>query len=89
MEMLTETAVKAHLDGDTVNLYRAHFPFDIEDATTSVEDAPHVLEHDGYLECFDGGYRFVSGSLEDWWLGRHGKYSESVVGDQRRGQGAD
>ena len=89
LEMLTETAVKGRLDGDTVNLYRAHFASDIEDATHSVEDVLHVLEHDGYLERLDGGYRFVSGLLEDWWRGRHGGNFESAVGAERRGPGAD
>ena len=89
LEMLTETAIKGRLDGDTVNLYRAHFASDIENATPLVEDVLHVLEHDGYLERLDGGYRFVSGLLEDWWRGRHGGNFESAVGAQRRGPGAD
>ncbi|MYA60549.1 MAG: ATP-binding protein [Chloroflexi bacterium] len=89
LEMLTETAVKGRLDGETVNRYRAHFASDIEDATPSVEDVLHVLEHDGYLERFDGSYRFVSGLLEDWWRGRHGGNFESAVGAERRGPGAD
>ncbi len=88
LEMLTETAVKGQLDGGTVNRYRAHFASHIEDATPSVEDVLHVLEHDGYLERLDGGYRFVSGLLEDWWRGRHGENFESVVRAQRRGPGA-
>ena len=89
LEMLTETAVKGRLDGDTVKLYRAHFASDMEDASPSVEDVLHVLEHDGYLERLDGGYRFVSGLLEDWWRGRHGGNFESAVGARRRGPGAD
>ncbi len=89
LEMLTETAVKGRLDGDTVKRYRAHFASDMEDATPTVEDVLHVLEHDGYLERSDGGYRFVSGLLEDWWRGRHGGNFESAVGAQRRGPGAD
>ncbi len=88
LEMLTETAVKGRLDGDTVNRYRAHFASGIEDAASSVEDVLHVLEHDGYLERRDGGYRFVSGLLEDWWRGRHGGNFESVVGAERREPGA-
>ena len=89
LEMLTETAVKGRLDGDTVKLYCAHFASDMEGATPSVEDVLHVLEHDGYLERSDGGYRFVSGLLEDWWRGRHGGNFESAVGARRRGPGAD
>ena len=89
LEILTETAVKSRLDGYTVNLYRAHFASDIEDETPSVDDVLHLLEHDGYLERFEGDYRFVSGLLEDWWRGRHGEYFESVVDDQRRGLDTD
>ena len=89
LEMLTETAVKGRLDGDTVKLYRAHFVSDMEDATPSVEDVLHVLEHDGYLERSDEGYHFVSGLLEDWWRGRYGGNFESAVGAQRREPGAN
>ena len=31
----------------------------------------YVLQHDGYLEPVDGGWRFVSGLLEDWWRSRY------------------
>ena len=89
LEMLTETAVKGRLDGDTVNRYRDHFASRNEDAAPSVEDVLHVLEHDGYLERRDGGHRFVSGLLEDWWRGRHGGNFESVVGAERRGPEVD
>ena len=89
LELLTETAVKGRLDGDTVNRYRTHFASRSEAAAPSVEDVLHVLEHDGYLERRDGGYRFVSGLLEDWWSGRHGGNFESVVGTEQRGRAAD
>lgn len=88
LEMLTETAIKGRLEGDTVNRYRAHFASRIEDAAPSVGDVLHVLEHDGYLERGDGGYRFVSGLLEDWWRGRYGENFESVVGAKWREPGA-
>lgn len=84
LEMLTETAVQGCLNGDTVNRYREYFASRIEDTAPSVKDVLHVLEHDGYLERRDGGYRFVSGLLEDWWRGRHGANFESVVGAKRR-----
>ncbi len=80
LEILTETAVKGRLPADTVSRYRAHFESPCEDAAaSSVDSVLHVLEHDGYLERHDGGYRFVSGLLEDWWRGRHGGTFESVV----------
>ena len=79
LEMLTATAVKGRLDGDVVDRYRAHFAAHIKDGAPSVEHVLHVLEHDGYLERRDGGYRFVSGLLEDWWRGRYGGNFESEV----------
>lgn len=88
LEILTETAVKGRLGGDTVNRYRTHFASRIEGVAPSFEDVLHVLEHDGYLERRDGGYRFVSGLLEDWWRSRYGENFESVVGTERRGPGA-
>ena len=39
-----------------------------------MEEVLRQLEHDGYLERGDEGFRFVSGLLEDWWDGRHGRY---------------
>ena len=38
-----------------------------------IKDVLHVLEHDGYLTRGDGGYRFVSGLVEDWWRARNGR----------------
>ena len=44
------------------------------DAAETIRDALYLLEHDGYLERQGDGYRFVSGLLEDWWLGQHGMF---------------
>ena len=38
-----------------------------------VDDAIHVLVHDGYLERRGEGYGFVSGLLEDWWRTQYTK----------------
>ena len=48
-----------------------------------VDHVLHVLQHDGYLEPEDGGFRFVSGLLEDWWRGRYGQTFVPVF-DRRR-----
>ena len=72
LEILTAAAVDGRLDGDTAARYRAHFAARTEEGASPVEDVLHVLEHDSYLERSDGGYRFVSGLLEDWWRGRYG-----------------
>ena len=88
LEILTATAVEGRLDGETVARYRAHFAAREDDGGPSVEDVLHVLEHDGYLEREDGGYRFVSGLLEDWWQGRYGGNFEPAVEPDRHERGA-
>ena len=89
LEILTAAAVARRLDAEIVDRYRAHFGAQREDAASSVEDVLHVLEHDGYLEREGGGYRFVSGLLEDWWRGRYGANFEPAVEPDRREREAD
>ena len=82
LEILTATAVKGRLDGDAVDRYRVHYSaLDAENSegVPSVADVLHVLQHDGYLERQDGGFRFVSGLLEDWWRSRYGENFVPVV----------
>ena len=82
LEVLTETAVRGRLDGDFINRCRTYFTIRDEDdgkGITSFEDVLHVLLHDGYLERHEGGFRFISGLLEDWWRSRYGHNFVSVV----------
>ena len=79
IEILTEAAVDGgRLSDDAVDRYRGCFPVHAEtpnpDGADPVpaEEVLYVLEHDGYLARQSGGYRFVSGLLEDWWRLRHG-----------------
>ena len=88
LELLTAAAAGG-LDDDTLDRYGAHFADRAEDGTPSVEHVLHVLEHDGYLERREGGYRFVSGLLEDWWRGRYGRGFVSAVEPARPAPGAD
>lgn len=37
----------------------------------AIRNVLRVLEHDGYLARESGGYRFVSGLVEDWWRKSH------------------
>ena len=83
LEILTATAVVGRLDRDTLELYRVHFAAREDDGAPSVEDVLHVLEHDGYLEREDGGCRFASGLLEDWWRGRYGANFEPAIEPER------
>ena len=43
-----------------------------------IDDVLHVLEHDGYFEKHEGGYRFISGLLQDWWRTRYGRSRASI-----------
>ena len=77
LSLLSEAAVGGGLLAlPVVELYRR------EDAASGegsgVGDVLYVLEHDGYLEECEGGYRFVSGLLEDWWYARHGQRFISI-----------
>ena len=82
IDMLTEAAVN---EGRLSDLDVARFQEDAQARPKSlpIKDVLHTLEHDGYLAREDGGYRFVSGLLEDWWRARHGRHAISVLG---RGQ---
>ena len=79
LEILTETAVKGHLDGDTVDRYREYVLTRDVGGAPSVEDVFHVLSHDGYLSQKHDGYGFVSGYLEDWWRSRYSRTYLSVL----------
>ena len=87
LEILTATAVESRLTDDAVDRYGAHFSDRDEEGVPTVGNVLHVLEHDGYLEQTDGGYRFVSGLLEDWWRGRYGGNFVPAVEPERRGHG--
>ena len=70
LELLTEAATNAgELRADAIALYNDEY----EDSVP-IRNVLHVLEHDGYLERSDDGYRFVSALLEDWWRARHGRH---------------
>ena len=77
LSLLSEAAVKGGLlTHPLVELYRREAVASGEGSR--VEDVLYVLQHDGYLEECEGGYRFVSGLLEDWWRARHGQRFTSL-----------
>lgn len=70
--LLTEGACAGGtLSAEAVKLYKSYSEDQAEGASSSFGAVLRQLEHDGYFEAVDGGYRFVSGLLEDWWYGRH------------------
>lgn len=72
LDLLTEAAVaNGLLSEDAIMRHRERQA--AEANPVPVEDILHILEHDGYLEKHEGGYRFISGLLEDWWRTRYGR----------------
>ena len=86
LEILTATAVDGDIAAETIDRYRNWFAAreaQDGDGAPTVDHVLHVLQHDGYLEPRDGGYRFVSGLVEDWWRGRYGQRFVPVFDRQR------
>ena len=78
LDLLTEAAANSGvLKHGAIERYRDYFQ-NRAAGTVPIEDVLRVLEHDGYLEAQQDGYRFVSGLLEDWWRVRHGRHLVSV-----------
>ena len=74
LDLLTEAAVNSGvLEHGAIVRCRDYFQ-NRAAVTVPIEDVLRVLEHDGYLEAQQSGYRFVSGLLEDWWRARHGRH---------------
>ena len=74
LELLTEAAVSdGRLTDDSIRQYEVYRSVLSEEAGGQIRDILHVLEHDGYLVRHDGGYRFVSGLVEDWWRARNSR----------------
>ena len=72
LEMLTEAAANdGRLRDDAIDRRRESLAAGA--GADPVGDILRTLEHDGYLERQDDGYRFVSGLLEDWWRVRYGR----------------
>jgi len=76
-ELLTEAAIgDGELSDDSIGSYCRVIEArgSNNDTRSVIENVLHLLEHDGYLERQSGGYRFISGLLEDWWRARHGQH---------------
>ena len=79
LDLLTEAAAnRGVLKHGAIDRYRDYFR-NRAAGTVPIEDVLRVLEHDGYLEAQQDGYRFVSGLLEDWWRARHGQHFVSIA----------
>ena len=88
MEILAEAAVQDVFTAGARRSLEGLYSKVSADAPGRIEDALEVLVHDGYLEVGDGGYRFPSRLLKDWWAARfrdHHTSLESRLSDRGRG----
>jgi hypothetical protein len=78
LDLLTEAAVVGVLTPAAITALGAQLP--PEDSMTSMERDRllEVLEHDGYLQRCEGGFRFVSTLLHDWWKQRYGLFHTPI-----------
>ena len=80
ISILTEAAVNDGLLTDqTARTYESELLSSSHAEDLSINYVLHLLEHDGYLERQEGGYRFVSGLLQDWWQARHGRFFTPIA----------
>lgn len=70
LEILTETAVKGHIDSKTAMTICKEFE-GVESYSSSIlREILEILQHDGYLEQKDDRFFFSSNLLRDWWKRR-------------------
>ncbi len=75
LDLLTEAAMSdGMLRREAIDGFRDYFRVRAEGTRVPIGDVLRVLEHDGYLEAREDGYRFVSGLLHAWWRARHGQF---------------
>ena len=70
MEVLAEAAVTGVFSGDAERCLESVYSRIVDDIPHRIRQTLDVLVHDGYLEQHNGGYRFPSKLLEDWWATR-------------------
>lgn len=74
MEILTEAAVNGGvITNEYLLLYKRYYAEQNKSNPFAIEDLMNLLTHDGYLSETNGGYRYRSGLLEDWWYHRYGQ----------------
>ena len=80
ISILTEAAVNDGLLTDqSARRYEGDLLSSSHAEDLSINDVLHLLEHDGYIERQDEGYRFVSGLLQEWWRARHGRFFTPIA----------
>lgn len=70
MEILAEAATEDQFSPEARRALEQLYSPLLSDAQGCVADTIDVLVHDGYLEEHDGGHRFPSLLMKDWWSAR-------------------
>ena len=70
MEILAEAATEDQFSPEARRALEELYSPLLRDAQGRVADTIDVLVHDGYLEEHDGGHRFPSRLMKDWWSAR-------------------
>lgn len=74
-ELLTDASVNGGiLHDESVKRFVGSLAGSRSTSADAVRNVLRTLEHDGYLVKQAGGYRFVSGLVEDWWRKSHGGF---------------
>ena len=86
MEILAEAATQDVFTSHARQTLERKYSQTCDDARGRIAEALDILEHDGYLEAGDDGYRFPSRLLKDWWSARfrdHYTPLETRLSDER------
>ena len=70
MQILAEAATQGTFTPAAQQRLEQLYATVMDDASGGISDALEVLKHDGYIDVADGGYRFSSRLLKDWWAAR-------------------
>ncbi|MYG04343.1 MAG: hypothetical protein F4041_09010 [Acidobacteriia bacterium] len=70
MEILAEAATQGVFAPTARSRLEQLYSAVLDDVPGRISDTFEVLIHDGYLEPSEGGFRFPSLLLKDWWCAR-------------------
>ena len=70
MEILAETAICDVFTPAAKGSLQTLYAELTDHAPERIADAIDILVHDGYIEAYQGSYRFTSRLLKDWWSAR-------------------
>ena len=70
MEILAETAAQGVFTPVARSCLGQLYAEVLDNVPARISDTLEVLEHDGYLKAGEGGHRFQSRLLKDWWSAR-------------------